>query len=362
MSVQVVSPAAPVCASLKPTDAPVRIAVVGLNFGRYMVDELLGEPARQHCQLMAVCDTDAARTARVVEKTGLPAHSRLEDLLADPSVEAIGLFCGPVGRAKLIRQIIRAGKHVMTTKPFELDAVAARDVLEEARQLGRVVHLNSPSPLPASDLRQVQLWQQELELGRPIACRRDVWASYREQADGSWYDDPTLCPVAPIFRLGIYLINDMVRLFGAVEAVQVMHSRLLTGRPTPDTAQLSLRFANGMLGNIFASFSVGDGQFYGNSMVINYENGTIYRNVGPAAYGPAHRRRIQMSVVAGHPKMVTDQAEPKDASGEYQWDAFQHAVRRGIALDVPTSDLVVAGIKVINAMARAERSGVTEKV
>jgi predicted dehydrogenase len=147
----------------------------------------------------------------------------------------------------------------MTTKPLELDASAALSVLREAREMGRVIHLNSPAPVLPMDISQIMEWQSAYKLGNPVGCRADVWASYTEQADGSWYDDPERCPVAPIFRLGIYLINDLIAIFGEPEEVQVFASRIATGRPTPDTAQLGIRFANGGLANIFSSFCVRDG-------------------------------------------------------------------------------------------------------
>jgi predicted dehydrogenase len=342
--------------------ARVRIAVVGLNFGRLVVEELCSAPVNNSIELAAVCDLDHARAAEVADQYSVPVAS-LDELLNDPTIEAIGLFTGPVGRAKLIEKIIRAGKHVMTTKPFELDPVAAAAVLEEARRLGRIVHLNSPGPRLPNDLQQVRVWERKFALGRPIAFRREVWASYREQADGTWYDDPKLCPVAPIFRLGIYLINDMIRLFGSVDAVQVMHSRIFTGRPTPDNAQLTLQFASGVIGNIFASFCIDDGQHYGNTMTLNYERGTIYRNAGPHSYGMAHAQS-NMSVVAriGPEQTTTEYADLGDSSNSYQWPEFAHAIRRGRSPEQVSDETIVAGIRVISAMARSEQSGCMERV
>ena len=340
----------------------VRIAVVGLNFGRLVVEELCSTPANKYIELVAVCDLDLARATRIANQYSIPAVS-FDDLLNDPAIEAVGLFTGPVGRAKLIQKIIRAGKHVMTTKPFELDPAAASAVLEEADQLGKIVHLNSPGPRLPDDLQQVRTWENEFALGRPIAFRREVWASYREQANGTWYDDPKLCPVAPIFRLGIYLINDMIRLFGPVEAVQVMHSRIFTGRPTPDNAQLTLQFANGVIGNIFASFCIDDGQHYANTMTLNYERGTIYRNVGPHENGTAHARS-HMSVVAriGPDQTTTEYADLGDASCGYQWHEFARAIRFGRSPEHVSDETIVAGIRVISAMARSEQSGGMERV
>lgn len=342
----------------------VRIGIVGLNFGRHIVGELAAAPANAFIQLGAVCDLELARAKEVAAKVEVPAYLDIERLLADPTLEAVGLFTGPVGRAALIERVIRAGKHVMTTKPFEIDPDRALQVLAEAKRLGRIVHLNSPAPLEPLDLRQVRLWREKYQLGRPIGCRREVWVSYREQSHGGWCDDPDRCPVAPIYRLGIYLINDMVRLLGEVESVQVMHSRIFTGRPTPDNAQLAMKFKNGALATVFASFCIDDGQFYSNSMTLNFENGTVYRNVGPLSYGRAQDDSV-MAVVArtGSGTSVIEHANIAAKSGTYQWEAFYKAVR-GLPLEGEelTPRQIVEGVRIIAAMARSEKSGRAEEI
>ena len=141
----------------------IPIGIVGLNFGRYILDELQQEPAGSHVTLAAVCDLDVAKARQVATERGVKAYADLDLLLKDPAIPAIGLFTSPVGRAGLIRKIIRAGKHVLTTKPFELDPAAALDVLQEAGRLGRVVHLNSPAPVLPADLAVIQRWRAQYD-------------------------------------------------------------------------------------------------------------------------------------------------------------------------------------------------------
>lgn len=341
----------------------LRIGMVGLNFGRHVIDELLKPPAHGFIEIGAISDLDRVRAQAIADRIGVKVLPNLDAVLADPSLEAVGLFTAPVGRAALIRQSIRAGKHVMTTKPFELDPDAALGVLREAGRLGRVIHLNSPGPLWTQDLAQIRSWREELDLGRPVACRADVWASYRERETGSWHDDPARCPAAPVFRLGIYLINDLVRLLGPVERVQVMQSRLFTARPTADNAQLGLQFANGALGNIFASFCVDDGQFYGNSLVLNHERGTVYRNIGPLEQGAA-LGGCRLSVVArqGAGGSVIRHADVGQRSGKYQWEAFFKACCGEALAEQVRPEEIVEGVKILAAMARAQESGNSEPV
>ena len=333
------------------TPAPLPIGIVGLNFGRHILDQLVRDNVKTHLRLAAVCDMDAPKAADYATRFGVKAFTSLDDLIADPAIPAIGLFTGPVGRSALIRKIIRAGTDVITTKPFETDPDAALEVLREARSLGRVVHLNSPGPVPPDDIAQILSWVSEYKLGVPVGARADVWASYREQADGTWYDDPQKCPVAPIFRLGIYLINDLVQLFGPVRDVQVLQSRLFTGRPTADNGQLNLLFENGALGNIFASFCVNDGDHYRNTLTLNFENGTIYRNAGPDRTGNLSELSLVMS--RDNQRTVVARTTVAGTSGSYNWEAFARAVRGEKLANETTPEQVAAGIRIIQAMSKS---------
>lgn len=339
----------------------LRIGIVGANFGRHIAEvELASSPAAALFEVVAVCDQDRGRAEAVAGAAGVTACTDLADLLSDPSVDVVGLFTGPAGRAELVRRCVRAGRHVITTKPAELDPVALLEVMTEARDLGRVVHFNSPSPVPTPDLALIEQWRAEHDLGRPVGARADTWCRIKERADGGWYDDPVSCPVAPILRIGIYAINDLVHVLGEPEEVQVLSSHLVTGRPTPDNAQLGIRFRGGALACVFASFCVGDGQQYRNSLVLNFEGGTVYRDVGPSDAGV--RGRLALVLPGGQASPSVVRAEVKAVSGDYQWEVFHRAVLGEEVGEQVSPEQVATGIRVISAMALAERSGGVAKV
>ena len=341
---------------------PLTIGMVGLNWGGYIAGTLLRSPANEFFTLAGVCDSDNSKAIDFGGRYGVKDYRDLDQMLADQEILTVGLFTGPAGRAGLLRRIIRAGKDVMTTKPFELDPIAARSVLEEAESLGRVIHLNSPAPELPRYLHQIRQWQEDFDLGQPVHCRGEVLASYREKADGRWLDDPDLCPAAPIFRLGIYVINDLVRLFGRVSEVQLFTSRIFTERTTADNAQLGLLFDNKSLGNVYASFCVDNGQHYANSLILHYERGTIYRNVLPVAYGQAEATTRLLLTATRHKKeVITRELEFSEISGSYQWEAFYSAVTGRRPVPSPIDDIVHV-IDVIDAMARAQTSGRSEPV
>jgi predicted dehydrogenase len=338
------------------------IAMVGLRFGRSMLDQFRQEPVHGLFNLSAVCDYDESRVTEAAAKFGVTGYRSLDELLEKNSSPVIGLFTAPRGRAQLVRKIIRAGRDVLTTKPFELDSREAQSVLEEARDLGRVVHLNSPAPTLPEDLQLVKDWRVKHRLGRPVGGSARVWVSYHERADGSWLDDPIACPAAPLFRLGIYLFNDFNHIFGAAESIQLMTSSIRTGRPTPDTAQVNIKYRNGALGQVFASFCVEDGDQYQNSMVLNFERGTIYRNAG-ALRGTDDLEQTEV-VLVGQGKTsrreIVEHAHVKDGSGQYQWAELAEAIRtRRVASDDSIFD-IVEGIRLVDALQRAQESGCTK--
>lgn len=337
---------------------PVRIAVVGLRFGdamaRLIHDEL---PCYE---IVTVCDTLQDRAQKLAEYVGAKAVYSLEEILADPDVEAVALFTGPKGRAVLAEKILSAGKHLLTTKPFELDTAAGERVLKQAQQSGMVVHLNSPSPLPAGDVIQIQKWQQEYGLGRIVALRAETWATYREQADGGWYDDDTSCPAAPITRLGIYFLNDFFPLLGTVRRVMVMQSRLFTGRPTADNAQISAEFENGCLANVFASFCINDGEPYRDDVTLNFERGTIRRRIFRT---PDRQMHIDYAeLILTRPDHTDEKVilPGGEYAGWYQWEAFVRAVRGDATIPRVSLEATNYGTRLLDAVARSVASGLPE--
>ncbi len=340
---------------------PVRLGICGLGYGLYHARQLLASPNARYIDFVAASDNRPERLTAATTALGCRGVPDLSDLLADPDVEAIALFTGPDGRADLIRRIIRAGKHVMTTKPFELDADAGLRVLHEARELGRVVFLNSPAPVLGDDLRQIQQWQEDFSLGRLIFALCDCWYRSTEKADGTWYDDPARCPAAPIFRLGIYGINDVLALVNDdVAELQVMQSRVLTGRPTPDVAQLALRFAGGTTAAIRATWCCGPWRDNQASEFV-FERGVVRRTYSTPYHKTAPATKLTLETEDARGQIITREAEVSNlvVNSAYRWDLF-HAALRGQTIEhLLPPERLVAGIRVIDSLKLALQQGGT---
>ena len=339
---------------------PVRTVLVGLRFGASLADrKIFNQPENaRFMKIVGVCDRDKAKADEYAARHGgLPVYYDLDDVLKLEDVEAVMLMIPPAGRANAVRKCIQAKKHVFTTKPFESDPEAALAVLREARAAGLAVHMNSPAPLPSDDLAQILKWHDEYDLGKPISAYWETYAKYNEVENGSWQDSYEKCPAAPIFRLGIYGLNELIAVLGEVEDVELFTSRMTNHRPTPDNAQLMLKFKSGAIGSIYASFCIGDGQYYPASLTLHYERGTIYKKQIRRLEDPYFTHMEMRLSVAKDGKLYEESVTlpAENRSGEYQLDSFYNAVRNGISGKETSPETIAEGIKVINMMAKKEK-------
>lgn len=345
--------------SAVPSEA-VGFAVVGANFGAGIARRL--SRRNPFVRLVGICDRNVSLAERLAGELSVPVFSSIESLLENADVEAVGLFTPPVGRAALVQSILEAGRHVMTTKPFEMNLEAARSVVALAQARGLALHLNSPAPVPSEDMQCIEAWMSDFDLGRPIAMHAATWASYRENYTGTWYDDPVLCPAAPITRLGVYFLSDFAMLLGEPESVHVMHSRIFTGRPTADNAQITIRFANGAMASIFASFCVTDGQPWRDEVRLSFERGTIRRWVERTGSPDMADDHAVAEVTVSGREGARFKTAPGAFAGWYNWPAFHGAIRGTQNVPLCDSARLLYGVRLLDALRRSALSGLPEPV
>jgi len=339
------------------------IGIVGLDFGRAVIEQqLVRGPGEPFYHVAAVCDSNTEKVHAMSDRYGARAYHDVNVLLADPEVEAVGLFTGPLGRAALIQKIIRARKDVITNNPLDLDPHKTMRVLEEAKTAGRVVHLNSPTPVVPADLQQIAVWQRRYDLGRPLNARAENWSSPGEHVEGAWYDNPRRCPIIPILRLGVCAINDLVRIFGQGDAVQVIQSRQFTQHPTPDHACATIRFRGGAIASVSTCLCPGMPGAHHQTFIVNYQNGSIIRKNTPGDKGKVEMVLRRPRNEGAQPLIKRGVFNKSECSGHYQWEAFYQATRGEASMDDNVREQIVSGVKILGALAKSQASGRLETV
>jgi predicted dehydrogenase len=116
----------------------VRIAVVGLGYwGPNLVRNLYELPG---VELAAVCDLRPQALAAMGRRyPAVRLTTDLDDVLGDPSIDAVAIATPVSTHHPLATRALQAGKHVFIEKPFAASTEEAVDLIELADRQGLVV-------------------------------------------------------------------------------------------------------------------------------------------------------------------------------------------------------------------------------
>jgi predicted dehydrogenase len=128
------------------------LGVLGLGEGRSIISGAMRSKLWRVAQL---CDLNPELGAERSREFGLDCFTTsLDAMLANPEVDVVGIYTPDHLHATHVLQALRAGKHVICTKPFLNDLPQAREVLEVARTSGRAVMVGQSSRFFAPFARQ----------------------------------------------------------------------------------------------------------------------------------------------------------------------------------------------------------------
>jgi phthalate 4,5-cis-dihydrodiol dehydrogenase len=334
---------------VKKIENPLRVAVVGVHFGAYIVRQLKANP---HLRCLWACDAIEERAHGVGEENDVPWTTSYEEVLADKEVEAVLLYTPPHLHAEHIKMAARAGKAIRVTKPLERSSKAATEALELAEELGTLVIADSPPPRYTGLYALIGDLRVSGELGEIVSANTWTGSFYDNvHPDGTWYDDNDLCPGGPIYRLGIYGINMFNVLLGKPREVTASQSWLRSTRPTPDTGSVTIVYENNAVVNIINSLSWG-GTSYPDTTVVFGTKGMLIANPYFAGIGGEDRR-----IMFRTRDEVNDifEFQLNDISDD---EYFISLVREGVRPEIPLSH-GVDSVRVIEAVHKSLTEGRT---
>jgi predicted dehydrogenase len=94
-------------------------------------------------RFVAVCDTDAVRAEAMRTQFGAErAYTNLDQMLADPEIEAVTVATPDFAHSAIILAALAAGKHVMSEKPLATDLAETERVVAAAAASDRILMLD----------------------------------------------------------------------------------------------------------------------------------------------------------------------------------------------------------------------------
>jgi len=229
------------------------LGVLGLGEGRSIISAAVES---ELWDVVELCDLNEALRRERSREFGVERHSgSLDAMLANPAVDAVGIYTPDHLHAEHVIRCLEAGKHVICTKPF-LDGLSrAQEVLDAQAASGKVVFVGQSARFFHSFARQRQHFETS-DFGRLVTVEAAYHADHRWFLDKPWARQPA-------FRWlfgGMSHTVDMVRWYlPGIEEVTGFASLSDNGRAgglaNPDTFHFVLRAADGRIARVSGSYS-----------------------------------------------------------------------------------------------------------
>lgn len=222
----------------------LNIAVVGLSFGGSFVPIYKEHPA---VGKVGLCDWNRELMGKFSEKYDLPdQYASLDEILNDPSIDAVHLVTPIPQHAEQIIQVLEAGKDCACTVPMAISHADVERIAETVRRTGRKFMLMETT-LYTYQFFYIRHMLERGEMGKIQFLRgshyQDMtnWPSYWEGLPPFWYGTHALSPM--IVLAGGKVKSVMAFGSGTMDAELVKKY----GNPYPVEIAL-LEFENGLAG------------------------------------------------------------------------------------------------------------------
>lgn len=208
--------------------APLKVGILGS--GMIATADFGVLPGLRHASdrvaVQAIASRNPEHAAQVAEEFGIPrVHRDLESLLADDELDAI-VNLTPVGvHAATSKEILRAGKHLVSEKPLASTMADADELIALAEERGRLIVCAPHRMLEPSRILAKRLIQDGA-IG-PVAFAR-VRSSHAGPAWRAWPVDPSwyyAADAGPLLDMGVYGVQEITGLLGPAVAVSAAGSR-----------------------------------------------------------------------------------------------------------------------------------------
>lgn len=259
-------------------DDPVRMAVIGLGMGRNrarVIQQTAG------CKLVGVCDLVADRAKTVGEEMGVPWSTDLRRFLDDPDVEAVVVMTETGKHWDIAEQALRAGKHVISTKPLEANLERCNRMIALADDLQRVLAVDFDkrnSPTRRALLAAVRAgWFGRVHM---VHSHLKIW---RDEAyftkNGGWHGTWALDGGGTLSNQAVHHIDEIIDLFGMPARVRCVARTQTKPIEAEDIALATWEYANGMLVNFSSTTNWRPSKWF-HSLEIAGEHGAFSASSG----------------------------------------------------------------------------------
>ena len=242
-------------------DNPVRMVVVGLGMGKNRCKQL---EETTGIKLVGVCDINEERAKEVGEQFGVKYSADINEFLNDPSVEVMYVVTPTGTHCQVAEKCLNAGKHVLMTKPMDVDYRRCVEIDKLAKEKGLLLScdfdLHFRGALTQLD-RAVKdgFFGNVKSMNTILNIKRDE--EYFKE-NGGWRGTYALDGGGALSNQGIHEIDRILTIFGMPKAVRCITEKQTHNIEAEDYGIAQMKFENGMVARISSTTSYPASSWY----------------------------------------------------------------------------------------------------
>ena len=310
----------------------IQAAIVGLGlWGQNLVSAAQGSGL---IRFVAAATRTPSKALAFIEKNPLRMAGSYDELLKDPSIQAVVLATPHSQHCAQIIAAAQAGKHVFCEKPLGLTRQEAVDAVEACARHGVTLAVGYNWRFQPA-LQEIRRMLGDGPLGKLLHvegnfCGPSAYRFAREH----WRHDREEVPAGGMTGRGVHVVDAMLYLAGQIDTVAAQSYRLAQDFGVDDTTSMLFRFrsgATGYLGTVIATAETWRMQVFGSR--------------GWAEIGDVeHLTTWEMRLCLINPDKVTEKRRPEvirfpqTSTERAELEHFAQAVLEKRRLAVPGGD------------------------
>jgi len=222
----------------------VNAAILGLGWwGQALVTAVRGKSDR--IRFVRALVPDPAKRAAVADKLGVALTSDYQDVLSDPTVNAVVVATPHSLHVQQVVAAARAGKAVFCEKPLALTRSGAQQCIDACAEAGVVLAVgHNRRFMPAVAYLQDAI--RRGLLGQLLYLEAHSSNESARNNFAAWRSDAAESPAAGMTGTGIHLLDLTVSLLGKPDRAYARVSTAVERRPPEDACNILLTFSSGI--------------------------------------------------------------------------------------------------------------------
>ena len=326
----------------------LRIGLVGVGAAA-QINHIPALKKIEDVEIVALCDRDPEKTARVAQKFGIPrCYQRFEELLGDEEVHAVDLCTPNYLHAPMAVAALEADKHVLCERPLARNADEAAAMVKAAKKADRTLMCALQHRF-RSDAQLLKTFVEKGDLG-DIFFAKAGWLRQRTEWDSDeWRRQKRESGGGVVLDLGFQMLDQALWILGSpkVHSVTASVHRLRKGE-VEDSATAFFRLESGATLTLELT--------WGLLMEKDFAYVNLFGSGGAALLNPLRvHKGMHGNLVNVTPAMDSSRNQYKH-SMEAQVAHFAESVRRGTR-PTGSADEILPVMELMDAVYRSAEQG-----